>query len=64
MVCESGEVDAEVDETDSKPEELDDDDMDGAVTPFAATRDVEEGQSGLKPFVSFCGAGEGVEEAI
>ena len=52
------------DETGSKPEESDDDDMDGAVTPFAATRDVEEGQSGLKTFVSFCRAGEGVGERI
>lgn len=52
------------DETDPKPEESVDDDMDGAVVPFAAARDVEEGQSGLKPFVSFCGEVEGDEENL
>ena len=69
MVRESGEVDADADgvwhEVDSKPEKLDDGDKDGALIPFATTGDVE-GDSEIKPFISFCGAGdlEGVAEEI
>jgi len=63
MVCESGEVDADADavwdEVDSKPEESDGDDKDGAVVPFAATRGWEEGESAF--IFSFSGEGEGAD---
>lgn len=64
MVFESGEVDADDvdavwDEVDSKPEDSDDDDKGGAIIPFAAARDEEEGESEIKPFIiSFAGEGE------
>jgi hypothetical protein len=70
MVCESGDVDA--DDVDpvwdevlvSKPEQWDEDDKDGAVIPFAAARDEEQGESEIKPFIISFRGEEDADENI